>query len=56
MTIAPVLLDWSHKTIWVFHYWNQQATSYPGPQYLVSQIQVQMPILVIATGQIPDHI
>ena len=35
--------------------WNQQATSYPSPQCLVDQIQVQKPIQVVATDQMPDH-
>ena len=34
----------------------QQATSYPNPQCLVGQIQVQKPILVFVTDQMPDHI
>ena len=34
---------------------NQQATSYPSPQCLVGQIQVQKPIEVAATDQMPDH-
>ena len=38
-----------------FQHWNQQATSYPSPQCLVDQIQVQKPILVVTTDQTPDH-
>ena len=38
-----------------FQYWNQQATSCPSQQSLVDQIQVQKPVLVIVTGQMPDH-
>ena len=34
---------------------NQQATSYPSPQYLIDQIQIQKPIQVVATDQMPDH-
>ena len=30
-------------------HWNQQATFYPSPQYLVDQIQVQKVIQVVAT-------
>ena len=36
-------------------HWNQQATSYPSPQHLIDQIQVQKPIEVVATDQMPDH-
>ena len=32
------------------------TTSYPSPQGVVHQIQVQKPILVVTTDQIPDHI
>ena len=38
-----------------FQHWNQQAASYPSPQYFVNQIQVKKPILVVATDQMPDH-
>ena len=38
-----------------FQHRNQQATSCPSPQCLVDQIQVQKPILVVATDQMPDH-
>ena len=34
---------------------NQQATSYHSPQSLVDQIQVQKPIQVVVTDQMPDH-
>ena len=33
----------------------EQATSYSRPQCLVDQIQVQKPIQVVATDQMPDH-
>ena len=36
-------------------YWNQQATTYPSAQCLVDQIQVQKPIQVVTTDQMPDH-
>ena len=36
-------------------HWNQQATSYPSPQYLKDQIQVQKSIQVVATYQMPDR-
>ena len=29
IAIAPVILDWSNKTSWVFKHWNQNATSCP---------------------------
>ena len=35
---------------------NQQAISYPSLQCLIDQIQVQKPIQVVATDQMPDHI
>ena len=35
--------------------WNQQSTSYPSPQCLIDQIQVQKPIQVVVTDQMPDH-
>ena len=38
-----------------FQHWNQQATSCPIPQCLVDQIQIQTPILIIATNQMPDY-
>ena len=38
-----------------FQYWNQQATFYPSPQWLLDQIQVQKPIQVVATDQMHDH-
>ena len=37
-------------------HWNQQVASCSIPQCLIAQIQAQMPILVVATDQIPDHI
>ena len=33
----------------------RQATSCPSPQFLVDQIQVQKPILVVVTDQMPVH-
>ena len=39
-----------------FRHGNQQATSCPSLQCLVVQIQVQKPILVVATDEMPDHI
>ena len=39
-----------------FQDWDQQAISCPSPHCLVDQIQVQEPILVVATDQMPDHI
>ena len=36
-------------------HWNQQAASYPSPYCLVEQIQVQKPIQVVATYQMPGH-
>ena len=36
-------------------HWNQQATFYPSSQYLIDQIQVQKPIQVVTTDQMPDH-
>ena len=44
------------KQVEIFKHWNQQATSCSGPQCLVDQIQVQKPILVVATDQMPHHI
>ena len=35
--------------------WNQLATSSANPQCLIDQIQVQKPIQVIATDQMPDR-
>ena len=39
-----------------FQHGNQQATSCPNPQCLVGQIQVQKPVLVVATDQMADCI
>ena len=36
-----------------FQQWNQQVPYCP--QYLTDQIQVQKPILVVATNQMPDQ-
>ena len=44
------------KLIKFFQYWNQQATSCPSPKSLLGQIQVQKPILFVATDQMYDHI
>ena len=38
-----------------FQQWNQQAPYCPNPQSLADQIQVQKPILVVATNQMPDQ-
>ena len=43
------------KQVDVFKHWIQQATSCPSLQCLVDLIQVQKPILVVATEQAPDH-
>ena len=51
----PVLLDWSNETSRVFP--GLKSTSHFLPQSsLVDQYQVQKPILVVATDQMPDHI
>ena len=34
---------------------NQQAISCSSPQYMLDQIQVQKPTLVVAIDQMPDH-
>ena len=44
------------KLVEIFQHWNQQVTSCLSPQCLVGQIQVQKPILVVATDQMPDRI
>ena len=55
-SIAPVLLDWSNKTSWVFLALNKlQATSCPSPQCLAYQTQVHQPSLVVTMDQMPDH-
>ena len=43
------------KPVKFFQYWNQQATFCSCPQCLVDQIQIQKPILVVATDQMPDQ-
>ena len=43
------------KPVDFLQHWNQQATFCPSPQCLVDQSQVQKPILVVATDQMPDH-
>ena len=43
------------KQVEFFQHWTQQATSYPSPQCLIDQIQIQEPILVVAKDQMPDH-
>ena len=43
------------KLVEFFQHWNQQATSCPSLQCLIGQTQVQKPILVVATEQIPDY-
>ena len=50
-SIAPVFLDRSNKTSWVFP--ALKSTSHFLPQSVVS---IQQPILVVATDQMPDHI
>ena len=50
-SIAPVLLDRQTKSVELLQYWNQQATLCPNQQCLIHHIQVQKPILVVAT----DH-
>ena len=44
------------KPVDFFQHWNQQATSCPSPQCLIDQNQVEKPIQVVATDQMPDHI
>ena len=48
-SIEPLLLDWSKKSAEISQHRNQQATSYPSPQCLGDQIQVQKPFQVAAT-------
>ena len=36
-------------------HWNPQVTSWPSPKCLVDLIQVQKPVQVVATDQMPDH-
>ena len=55
-TTAPVFLASQTKLNEFIQHLNQQATSYPSAQCLVDEIQVQKPILVVATDQMPDHI
>ena len=38
-----------------FQHGNQQPTYCPSPPCLVDQIQIQKPILIVATDQMPDH-
>ena len=52
--IKPLLLDWSNKTNEVFPA-LKSTTSYPSQQCHLDQIQVQKPIRVVATDQMPDH-
>ena len=55
---TPVLLDRSNETSLVFssiEINKPRPTSCPSPRYLLDQIQVQKPILVAATDQMPDH-
>ena len=47
---APVLLDQSNKTSIEIN----KSFPCPTPQCLVDQIQVQKPILLVATDQMPD--
>ena len=53
-SIEPLLLDRSKKPAEFSQHWNQQATSYPSPLYVVDQIQVQKPIQNVATDQTLD--
>ena len=57
VSVAPVLLDLSHETSWVFpafksadHYLPRATVSLS-----VGLTQVQKPTLVVATEQMPDH-
>ena len=51
-----ITLNYYSKTRFLFfQHWNQQATSCPRPQCLVGQIQVQMPIPVVAANHMPDY-
>ena len=43
------------KPVEFSQHWNQEATSYPSPQCLIDLIQVQKPILAVATDQMNDH-
>ena len=49
-SITPLLLEQSNETSWVF-----PALKSPVSQCFVDQIQVQKPIPVGATDQMPDH-
>ena len=55
ISIAPALLDWSNATSWVFSA-LKSTSHFPSPQCLVDQIQVQKPILVVATGGVTTRI
>ena len=52
-----VLWSWpvKRKQTELFPHWNEQASSYPSLKYLLGQIQVQKPTLVVATDQISDQ-
>ena len=50
-TIRPI----KTKQAEFFQHLNQQATSCPSLHCLVDQIQFQLPTLVVATYQMPDH-
>ena len=53
ITLTNYLIVGHH---FLFQQGNQQATTCPSPQCLIDQIQVQKPILVVATDQMPNHI
>ena len=38
-----------------FQRWNEQATSCPSQNCFVDQIQVQKPIIIVVTDQMPDQ-
>ena len=50
-SIAPVLLNWSNKTSRVFPALKSTSHFLPEFKCLIDQIQVQKPILVVATDQ-----
>ena len=53
--LAPELLG-QMKPVEFFHQWNQYPLSALSHSILIDYIQVQKPILVAATDQMPDHI
>ena len=54
-SISPVFFRLA-KENWLSFFSNEINKLLPSPQYLVGQIQVQTPILVVATDQMSDHI